>query len=333
MLKLFYVFIPLFFGPFHGNHFGIVVIMDSRLFAFWVVVIGIMAGMVWSIFAGPKESWLPGINLAEKQILAWAIIFMGVKLDFNIVKELGLKAILIIIIAIIFTISLSQVFARLLRFDRRLALLLGIGNGVCGSSAIAATEKIVGAGKNEVGISVTVVNFLGVTGMFLLLLLTKFVLHYNDLQSGFLIGNTLQAVGQVVAAGFSIDETAGHTATIVKMIRILMLTPIVLSLLFYVSRRNKQTGVAVKKQGIPYYITGFIFMSLVPTFHILNAGVIAVLGQLSHYLLLLAMVAIGLKINIKSIKNQGGKALLLGGLIFLFQILFSILMMYWFIKK
>ena len=228
---------------------------------------------------------------------------------------------------------MSQILARLFRFNRRLALLLGIGNGVCGSSAIAATEKIVGAEKNEVGISVTVVNFLGVIGMFFLPVITNFVLHYNDLQSGFLIGNTLQAVGQVIAAGFSINETAGHTATIVKMMRILMLTPIVLSLLFYFSRKNRKAEVIVKKQGIPYFITGFILMSLLPTFHLLPPATIEVLGKLSHYLLLLAMVAIGLKISFKSIVNQGGKALLIGGMIFLFQILFTIVMIVLFIRK
>ena len=320
---------------------GLFLVVVLALLSLWIagylpfgaVVTGITTGMVFGNLASIKASWLPGINLAEKQILAWAIIFMGVKLNFNIVRELGLKAILIIILAIIFTIGISQVYAHLFRFNKRLSLLLGIGNGVCGSSAIAATEKIVGAEKNEVGISVTVVNFLGVLGMLLLPPVTKFVLHYNDLQSGFLIGNTLQAVGQVVAAGFSIDETVGHTATIIKMMRILMLTPIVLSLLLFFSRQNKTTEVAVKKQGIPYFIIGFILMSLLPTFHLLPPATIEVLGKLSHYLLLIAMVAIGLKISFKSIVNQGGKALLIGGLIFLSQIVFSVLMIVLFIRK
>ncbi len=309
------------------------------LIAFWLsgflpvgaVVVGISLGIIVGNLFGVKEAWLPGIGFAEKHILAWAIILMGVKLDFNIVKELGLKAVLIIIAAIIFTITVSQILGKVFRMNRRLALLLGIGNGVCGSSAIAATEKIIGADKHEVGISVTVVNFLGVIGMFLLPLITEFVLHYNDLQSGFLIGNTLQAVGQVVAAGFSINDTAGHTATIVKMMRILMLTPIVLTLLLYFHQKNKKQVVVDKKRGLPYFITGFILMSLIPTFHLLHSETITVLGKLSHYLLLIAMVAIGLKISFRHIVKQGGKALLVGSLIFLIQILFSVLMVKFFL--
>ncbi len=320
---------------------GLFLVLVLALLALWLtnflpfgaVVTGITLGIILGNLFGVRETWLPGIKFAEKHILAWAIIFMGVKLDFNIVKELGFKAILIIIAAIVFTIGVSQILGRLLHMNRRLALLLGIGNGVCGSSAIAATEKIIGADKHEVGISVTVVNFLGVIGMFLLPLFAKFILVFNDLQSGFLIGNTLQAVGQVVAAGFSINETVGHTATIVKMMRILMLTPIVLILLFYFHQKSKKAVVVDKKQGLPYFIIGFILMSLIPSFHLLNHEIITILGKLSHYLLLIAMVAIGLKISFKHIIKQGGKALLAGSLIFLFQILFSVLMIVLLIRK
>ncbi len=320
---------------------GLLLVLVLALLSFWLsgflpigaVVVGISLGIFFGNLFSVKETWLSGIQFAEKQILAWAIILMGVKLDFNIVKELGFKAILIIIAAIIFTISISLILGRLLHINRRLALLLGIGNGVCGSSAIAATEKIIGADKHEVGISVTAVNFLGVIGMFLLPLFAKFMLVFNDLQSGFLIGNTLQAVGQVVAAGFSINETVGHTATIVKMMRILMLTPIVLTLLYYFHQKSKKQVVVVKKQGLPYFIIGFILMSFIPSFHLLSPDIIKVLGKLSHYLLLIAMVAIGLKISFKHIIKQGGKALLAGSLIFLFQILFSVLMIVLLIRK
>jgi len=303
----------------------------STFLPFGSVVIGITLGMLIGNLLRLPKNFSQGISFAEKQILSWAIILMGVKLDYNILKELGLKAVLIIIISIIFTITMSQILSRLFGLNRRLGLLLGIGNGVCGSSAIAATEKVIGADKHEVGIAVTLVNFLGTIGMFLLPLFVKFILHFNDLQSGFLIGNTLQAVGQVVAAGFSINPSVGHTATIVKMMRILMLTPLVISLLVYFHQKNKKAGVIVKKQGVPYFIIGFVLMSLVASFHILSPDWIKVLGKTSHYLLLIAMVAIGLKIHFQSVWQQGQKALLVSSLIFLFQIGFSILMIDFFL--
>ena len=313
----------------------IIVAVISFFLSSWLpvgaVVVGISLGMLIGNLVKLPENFFSGIAFAEKQILAWAIILMGVKLDFNILKELGLKAILIIVISIFMTITISQVFSKIFGLPRRLGLLLGIGNGVCGSSAIAATEKVIGATKHEVGISVALVNFLGTLGMFFLPVLAKYILHFNNLQSGFLIGNTLQAVGQVVAAGFSLSHVVGHTATIVKMMRILMLTPLVIMLLWYFHRKHKKSTKVVEKQGIPYFIVGFILLSLLPTFHLLSERIIHVLGQTSHYLLLIAMVAIGLKINFKSVLQQGVKSLLVASSIFIFQIVFTIIMIEWFI--
>jgi uncharacterized integral membrane protein (TIGR00698 family) len=152
------------------------------------------------------------------------------------------------------------------------------------------------------------------------------------LQSGFLIGNTLQAVGQVIAAGFSINETVGHTATIVKMMRILMLTPLVITLIYFFHFKSKKSAKNIKKQGIPFFIIGFIIMSLLPSFHLLPVKALNFISQLSHYFLLIAMVAIGLKIHFKSVWQQGRKSLIVGSLIFIWQILFSILIIYFFIK-
>ena len=46
-------------------------------------------------------------------------------------------------------------------FDKDFAIILGVGNGVCGSAAIAATKDIVGLDKQKTGLAVAIVNFLG----------------------------------------------------------------------------------------------------------------------------------------------------------------------------
>ncbi len=317
---------------------GLLFTLTVAILALWLsgflpvgaVVMGISLGVLaGNIFKLPP-SLSPGINFAEKKILSWAIILMGVKLDFNIIKELGIKAVLLIIAGIVFTIILALLFACIFQIPYKLGLLLGIGNAVCGSSAIAATEKIIGADKHQVGVSVTIVNFLGSIGMFVLPLLVKYIFHFNNLHAGFLIGDTLQAVGQVVAAGFSINEKVGHTATIVKMMRILMLTPLVISLIYYFHQKNKKAEEVVKKQAIPVFIIGFILMSLLPTFHLLPVQYLHFLGQLSHYFLLIAMVAIGFNIHFKTVWQQGQKSLLLGSVVFVGQILFALAMIFLF---
>ena len=304
---------------------GLLAIFTSMYINVGSVSIAIVLGLIIGNTFKPGEIFQKGITYSEKQILSFAIALLGINLNYKILEELGLKSLLIIIIALIITISSSIILGKIFRFDKKFALLLGIGNGVCGSSAIAATEQIIGANEEEVGVSVAIVNFLGTLGIFLLPLVAKVILQLDDVKSGVLIGNTLQAVGQVMAAAFSLNELTGHTATIVKMARILMLTPIIFILLFAFSKNKKKlTNVSNKgKIEFPKFIIGFILFSLIPTFGLLPEEYIKILSLMSHYALVVAMAGIGLKISFGSILRDGKTALLIGSLIFVIQILLS----------
>ncbi len=283
------------------------------------IIIGILVGNL----VQPGPGFRAGINFSDKHLLSLAIALMGVNLDFLILQKLGYKSVLLVMAGVVFTLASSQILARLLHFDRKFALLLGIGNGICGSSAIAATEKIIGNSEEEVGLSVAIVNALGTLGIFLLPFLATMVLKLPELNSGILVGNTLQAVGQVVAAGFSISDPAGQTATIIKMTRILMLFPVVFTLLFVFAKKSSQPRNTFQIPRIPGFISGFMVFSLLQTFHVLPRDVTAMLRQISHMALIVAMAGIGLKITFGSILQNGKTALAMGSSIFLLQIVFS----------
>jgi len=287
------------------------------------IILGILLGNMTSVPSyGTK-----GIAFSEKHLLSLAIALMGVNLDFQVLQKLGWQSILLVIIAMAITIFTALLLAKLFHFDKRFALLLGIGNGVCGSSAIVATEQVIGARKEDVALSIAIVNFLGTIGIFLLPFLSVSLLHFSDIHSGILAGNTLQAVGQVLAAGFSISDTAGQTATLVKMTRILMLFPLLMLLVYTASvSRKKRTELDlehIKKPAFPLFIIGFVLFSFVPSFNLLPEAYIKLLSMTSHYLLVTAMAAIGLKITFKTILQNGKLALGIGSMIFLVQILFS----------
>lgn len=298
----------------------------SALLPFGSVTIAILLGIVIGNGVNLGDQFKPGIKFSEKQLLSVAIALMGVNLNYVILQELGLRSIGLIITAMGVTIVASLFLAERMKSSITLALLLGIGSGVCGSSAIAATEGIIGADEEEVGLSVAIVNFLGTIGIFLLPFLGVTLLGFNDIGAGALIGNTLQAVGQVTAAGFSVGEIAGQTATVIKMGRILMLTPLVLILLAAFpsdasTRPAKKRGISAK--GIPLFIVGFILFSLVATFGLLPDTALEFLGAMGQYALIIAMAGIGLKITFSSILRSGRSALLMGSIIFLIQIVFS----------
>jgi uncharacterized integral membrane protein (TIGR00698 family) len=298
----------------------------STLIPLGSVPIAIVLGAIVGNTKRLNESQLKGITFSEKNLLSFAIALMGVNLDFQILNELGFQSVLLVVVGLVFTIAASLIISRVLKIDRKLGLLLGIGNGVCGSSAIAATEQIMGAKEEQVGLSVAVVNFLGIIGMFSLPVVAKFVLNWSDIHSGILVGNTLQAVGQVVGAGFSISEDAGQIATLIKMTRILMLFPLLVVLVLVFSGPRQGQGNTVKKTGKPFFIVGFILFSLLPTFDILSPDYIKIVSRISQYSLIVAMAGIGLKISLHTILKDGKSALVAGGLIFLVQVIFSSVM-------
>jgi uncharacterized integral membrane protein (TIGR00698 family) len=305
---------------------GIAAKLLSTYLSLGSVAIAILLGIVVGNSVDLGEKFKKGIAFSEKHILSLAIALMGVNLNYVILKELGYKSIVLIITAIGVTILSSVFLARLFKWNNKLALLLGIGSGVCGSSAIAATERIIGADEEDVGLAVAIVNFLGTIGMFLLPFLGTTILKFTDIRAGILIGNTLQAVGQVTAGGFSISDITGQTATIVKMGRILMLTPLILILLVVFSNKTSAMSAEkndVKTHRVPLFIIGFILFSLVSTFSLLPEARIKVLGTISHYALNIAMAGIGMKITFVSILRDGKSALLIGSVIFLLQIVFS----------
>jgi uncharacterized integral membrane protein (TIGR00698 family) len=302
---------------------GLAAWLIAPLLPVGAVVIAIILGIIIGNIFNPGESFSKGIGFSESKLLAVAIALMGVNLDYGILLYVGLKTLVLVISALILTIFTALVIGRLFKLNTKFSLLLGIGSAVCGSSAIAATDKIIEADKEEVGVSIAVVNFLGTVGVFLIPAIAGLALNFNDINSGILAGNTLQAVGQAVAGGFSISESSGNVATIVKMARVLMLLPVTLILAFVIakSKRNKVNSSA--KPRIPLFIIGFAVFSLFPTLNLLPEVVIEFISQLSSYFLIIAMAAIGLKIRAGNLIKKGKNALLIGSLIFLIQIIFS----------
>ena len=314
----------MFYGIFLSLIIAIVALLLSDFIAIGSVAIAIILGVVITNSFNLPSKFSSGITYSEKSILAIAIGLMGINLDFTVLSSLGINAILLIISGMVLTIFSTLAVAKFFQIDRKFALLLGIGNAVCGASAIGATKGIIKGKDDEVGISIAVVNFLGTIGIFLVPFVALLI-GFDDIKSGILVGNTLQAVGQAVAGGFAISDISGQTATIVKMGRVLMLTPLIVILLFIYPTNNdnkKNTPLSILK-NIPLFIIGFILLSIVATLQILPENIISLISQSSKYALIVAMSAIGLKISFSSIKENGKNALVIGSIIFLIQIIFS----------
>ncbi len=306
-----------------------IAVIIAKLISFSAATVAIILGMIIGNkfpFLNKKGSeYLSGIKFAEKDLLMFAIALLGINLNFTILASLGVKTIFIIVIAMVFTIFMGVFLGKLFKINPKLALMIGIGNAVCGSSAIAATSGVAKVKSDDVAISIALVNLMGTVGIFLAPALA-YLLHFNDFDAGVFVGNTLQAVGQVVAGGFSISDEAGMNATVVKMGRVLLLAPLVFILIYLAKResaKNTDEQETQAKVGFPSFILWFLFFVVLASFQVLPKSVEAVISATSHYISLIAMSAIGLMIHFDTIKESASTAFKVSTILFAIQLALS----------
>jgi len=305
----------------------------TEFISFSTATVAIILGMIvgnyfYKTFHSEESEFKSGVKFAEKDLLMFAIALMGINLNFTMLANLGFQTILIIVLGMAFTIGMGILLGKLFKLNSKLALMIGIGNGVCGSSAIAATAGIAKVKSNDIGVSIALVNLMGTIGIFLAPALAHLI-GFSDIQAGVFTGNTLQAVGQAVAAGFSISPEAGHYATVVKMGRVLLLVPLVLILIYIVKRENPNSDEEVKqtgKMGVPSFILWFVGFSVVASLGLLPKELETFISSVSHYITLIAMSAIGLMIHFGTIVKSAGTAFKVSSILFALQLIFSALL-------
>ena len=300
----------------------IATIISSYIFIGTVASAIILGILINQFFPIPK-SCQAGIKFSEKTLLSVAIILLGSTLNVTILSFIDLKILGILILLICTSIIISLLLGKLFNLSSPLSLLLGIGNGICGSSAIAGASTIVNAEDDDIGISISAINIIGAIGIFLVPFLINLFFNGNLQEQGIVIGSTIQAVGQVTAAGFIMGNEVGEMATLIKMIRILMLGPILILLTLLYSSKNKQSN-KNSVLSIPPFIIGFIILGVLTNYELIPLNLLPVLKSLSKYFLLFAMTAIGLRVSLKSIIDKGYKVFLVSSITFLFQIVLVI---------
>jgi uncharacterized integral membrane protein (TIGR00698 family) len=303
-------------------------LLSSFIPGIGTVAIAIFLGILTRNLFLKNQFFNKGINLTEKKLLPIAIMFLGTELDFTTLMKLGFKSLLFISLIITITISAGYFISRFFGFDKKFGLLLGTGNAVCGSSAIAATAPVLKSDDESIGLSIAAVNLMGTLGIFFMPIIAS-IIGFNDLQSGTLIGGTLQAVGQVVASGFSINDNVGAIATVIKMGRVLSLGIIIIALDLIMSKdkiKSKGKNSKFNIIKVPYFIVGFFILSIVSSINIFPVYIINFVNTIGNWLLIFSMAAVGLKINFSTLITKGKKLILIELLIEFIQVSSAVLL-------
>ena len=146
-------------------------------------------------------------------------------------------------------------------------------------------------------------------------------------------GSSLHEVAHVAGAGNAMDPTdalgIAGTATITKMIRVMMLAPVLVVMGFVLGRR-KSSGACREKSkiAVPWFAFGFIGIICLNSllqylFGVESVREIPLNGAIEYadtFLLTMAMTALGTETSIDKFRQAGAKPFVLAGLLYVWLV-------------
>lgn len=329
-----------------------------RRLSFSPLIVGIILGMLYANSLRNKlpETWVPGIKFCTKQILRWGIILYGFRLTLAQVAAVGLPALTVDLIVVAVTILGGVALGRLLRIDADTALMTSTGSAICGAAAVLGAEPVVKCEGYKTAIAVSTVVIFGTISMFLypIMYRTGLLDGLSDTGVAIYTGSTLHEVAHVAGAGNAMDPTdalgIAGTATITKMIRVMLLAPVLVIMSFALAGRRRRTAAAGASAGasagagaavaetagkqeksritIPWFAFGFIGVICLNSLLQQLCGAATVreiplngaIEYIDTFLLTMAMTALGTDTSIDKFRQAGAKPFVLAGLLYVWLV-------------
>lgn len=285
------------------------------------LVLAILVGTAVRTAWTPDQRWFPCINFSAKTLLEIAVVLLGASVSAHTLMAAGPALLLGIMATVAAAITASYGIGRLLRLPHRMALLVACGNSICGNSAIAVVAPVIGADGEDIAASIAFTAVLGVIVVLLLPLLVP-LLHLSALQFGVLAGLTVYAVPQVLAAAAPAGAVAVQMGTLVKLVRVLMLGPVVLVLSLVVHRMREETdepaphvtagdrpapGRPALHKLVPWFILGFLALAILRSAGLLPAISLQPAAFAANWLTVISMAALGLGTDLRAVARAGGR--------------------------
>lgn len=282
----------------------------ARVFTIPAMVLALIVGIMLNPVA-VRPTFKAGLTFCVKQLLRWAVALLGLRIALGDIAALGVSTGIVIVASMAVTIVAGFVFARMLGLTATYGALAGSATAVCGASAALATATVLPEyrGKDaDVIFVVIAVNALATVGMVFYPPLAA-ALGFDQHVTGILLGGTIHDVAQVVGAGYAVSDATGNTAVIVKLFRVFLLLPVVLTVGWWFSR----VGAAANAARVPVPVFAFVFLALCLVNSFLPSTALASLyGGVKSWLveastdgLLIAISALGLGTSFSSITSLG----------------------------
>ena len=283
----------------------------AKLVPIPAMVIALLIGIALNAVA-ERPLFQPGIVFCLKTLLRWAVALLGLLIALGEIAALGWTVAILVIVAMAATLLAGFALARAFTQNPAYGALAGAGTAICGASATLATSIVLPAYKGkeaDVAFVVVAVNALSTLAMLLYPLICR-SLGFDEQTTGIMLGATIHDVAQVVGSGYAVSETAGNTAVIVKLFRVLLLFPVVVIIGWMFARRDVAADVG--KIPIPVFALVFValcvlnsiaaaFPAIAPAYALIKAPLV----EASTWGLLIAISALGLGTSVTAIAALG----------------------------
>ena len=287
-------------------------------------VFAILIGMVIALFWKDQKAAKSGITYTSKKILQLAVVLLGFGMNLGSVLQVGGQSLPIIVSTIATSLIVAFVLYKALHMDGNISTLIGVGSSICGGSAIAATAPVIGADDEEIAQAISVIFLFNVIAALIFPTLGG-VLGLSNEGFGLFAGTAVNDTSSVTAAAAAWDgmhpgANTLDTATIVKLTRTLAIIPITLALALWRTARASRSGGGGEsgfslKKVFPTFILFFVLASVITTVATaagVEPGFFAPFKELSKFLIIMAMGAIGLNTDLVKLVKSGGKPILMG---------------------
>lgn len=282
-------------------------------------VLAVIAGVLLSPLARRRHELLdPGVGLARERLLQGAVVLLGAQLSLQQVALVGLSSLPVMLGTLGFCLLLAWLVGRALHVPGDLSTLIGVGTAICGASAIAAVTPTIRAKDSDTTYAISTIFLFNVLAV-LIFPPVGHALGLSQEAFGLFAGTAVNDTSSVVAAAASYGTAAADYAVVVKLVRTLMIIPIVIGLAVLVRRRDRSVepagrgGLVRWVSGlVPWFLVGFVVVVTANTAGLVPQASQGFIRQVAVFLIATALAAIGLSTDIRALRRTGPRPMVLG---------------------
>ncbi len=307
-----------------------------KLKAYWIAIVAIAAGLVWfqpkswvALAAGLAIALVARVDrpsplkLVTTLALQLGVVALGAKMNLETILRVGVNGALVTATGLALAVTLGTAIGRWLSVPKDTSLLIALGTGICGGSAIAAVSSVIKPKDHEISISLAVVFVLNAVAL-VLFPLVGHLLGMSEQVFGRWAALAIHDTSSVVGAGLAYGSIALTVATTTKLARALWIVPVTIA-----TAVLRPSSGSLRDVKWPWFILGFLavaaLVTWVPQLAVYGAQVSSV-GERS---LLVALFLIGLSISPGSLAKVGPRPFFLGVSLWVILGAVSIPLAYW----